>query len=107
MWENPPKDRPSLIGSIKSAYEGTKLPGKVYSGETPIVGADGHTSDEVISGGLDLRRYWCLDQWPVAIKLMRGLAEGILDRSIEFGDLAGGATWPAGCNRVCCFITWV
>jgi tetratricopeptide (TPR) repeat protein len=34
--------------------------------------------------------YWCLDQWPAAIKLMRGLAEGILDRSIEFGDLAGG-----------------
>jgi hypothetical protein len=34
--------------------------------------------------------YWCLDQWPTAMKLMRGLVEGILDRSIEFGDLAGG-----------------
>jgi tetratricopeptide (TPR) repeat protein len=34
--------------------------------------------------------YWCLDQWPAAMKLMRGLVEGILDRSIEFGDLAGG-----------------
>jgi hypothetical protein len=35
--------------------------------------------------------YWCLDQWPVAMKLMRGLVEGILDKSIEFGDVAGGA----------------
>jgi tetratricopeptide (TPR) repeat protein len=34
--------------------------------------------------------YWCLDQWPAAMELMRGLVEGILDRSIEFGDLAGG-----------------
>jgi hypothetical protein len=34
--------------------------------------------------------YWCLDQWPAAMKLMRGLVEGILDKSIEFGDLAGG-----------------
>jgi hypothetical protein len=34
--------------------------------------------------------YWCLDQWPAAMKLMRGLVEGILDGSIEFGDLAGG-----------------
>ena len=34
--------------------------------------------------------YWCLDQWPAAMKFMRGLVEGILDRSIEFGDLAGG-----------------
>jgi tetratricopeptide (TPR) repeat protein len=34
--------------------------------------------------------YWCLDQWPTAMKLMRGLVEGILDGSIEFGDLAGG-----------------
>jgi tetratricopeptide (TPR) repeat protein len=34
--------------------------------------------------------YWCLDQWPTAMKFMRGLVEGILDRSIEFGDLAGG-----------------
>ena len=34
--------------------------------------------------------YWCLDQWPAAMKLMRGLAEGILDRSIKYGDLAGG-----------------
>ena len=34
--------------------------------------------------------YWCLDQWPTAMKLMRGLVVGILDGSIEFGDLAGG-----------------
>jgi hypothetical protein len=34
--------------------------------------------------------YWCLDQWPAAMKLMHGLVEGILDKSIEFGDLAGG-----------------
>jgi tetratricopeptide (TPR) repeat protein len=34
--------------------------------------------------------YWCLDQWPTAMKLMRGLVAGILDGSIEFGDLAGG-----------------
>jgi tetratricopeptide (TPR) repeat protein len=34
--------------------------------------------------------YWCLDQWPTAIKLMRGLVEGILDRTIEFGNLGGG-----------------
>ena len=34
--------------------------------------------------------YWCLDQWPSAMKLMRGLVDGILDGSIEFGDLAGG-----------------
>jgi hypothetical protein len=34
--------------------------------------------------------YRCLDQWPTAMKLTRGLVEGILDGSIEFGDLAGG-----------------
>ena len=34
--------------------------------------------------------YWCLDQWPAAMNLMRALVEGILDKSIEFGDLAGG-----------------
>jgi hypothetical protein len=34
--------------------------------------------------------YWCLDQWPTAMKLMRTLVEGILDGSIEFGDMAGG-----------------
>jgi tetratricopeptide (TPR) repeat protein len=34
--------------------------------------------------------YWCLDQWPAAMEFMRGLVDGILDRSIEFGDLAGG-----------------
>jgi len=34
--------------------------------------------------------HWCLDDWPRAIKLMRRLADGVLDRSINYGDLAGG-----------------
>jgi hypothetical protein len=54
MWENPPKDRPSLIGMIKSGYEAATLPGDVYSGKTPVTGPDGHTSDEVISRAKDL-----------------------------------------------------
>jgi tetratricopeptide (TPR) repeat protein len=35
--------------------------------------------------------YWCLDQWPAAMELMRGLVQGILDGTIEFGDSPGGA----------------
>jgi hypothetical protein len=54
MWENPPTDRSSLIGSIKSAYKGARLPGDVYSGETPITGPDGHTNPEVIDRAQDL-----------------------------------------------------
>jgi hypothetical protein len=34
--------------------------------------------------------YWCLGDQAQAIKLMRGLAEGILNSSISYGDLAGG-----------------
>jgi hypothetical protein len=34
--------------------------------------------------------YWCLGDQTKAIKLMRELAEGILDRSINYGDMAGG-----------------
>jgi tetratricopeptide (TPR) repeat protein len=34
--------------------------------------------------------YWCMGDRPKAIKLMRALAEGILDRSINYGDMAGG-----------------
>lgn len=64
MWENPPKDRLSLIGSIKSAYEGATLPGDVYSGKTPIMGPDGHTSDEVISRATDLAQAYPLSGAP-------------------------------------------
>lgn len=48
MWENPPKDRLSLIRMIKSAYEGATLPGDVASGRVPITGEDGHTNPEAI-----------------------------------------------------------
>jgi tetratricopeptide (TPR) repeat protein len=34
--------------------------------------------------------HWCLGDQGQAIKLMRGLVEGILDGSINYGDLAGG-----------------
>jgi tetratricopeptide (TPR) repeat protein len=34
--------------------------------------------------------YWCMGDQPNAIKLMRELAEGILDKSIKYGDMAGG-----------------
>src|SRR5262249_11519654 len=48
--------------------------------------APGHPGDQKdISGA-----YWCLGDWPKAIRLMRGLVEGILDGSINYGDLAGG-----------------
>jgi hypothetical protein len=64
MWENPPKDRLSLIGLIKSAYEGATLPGDVLSGKTPIIGPDGHTSDEVISRAKDLAQVYPLSGAP-------------------------------------------
>lgn len=34
--------------------------------------------------------YWFLEDRPKAIALMRGLVDGILDGSIQYGDLAGG-----------------
>jgi tetratricopeptide (TPR) repeat protein len=34
--------------------------------------------------------YWFLGNRQKAIELMRGLVDGILDRSIQYGDLAGG-----------------
>jgi muramidase (phage lysozyme) len=48
LWENPPKDRLSLVGLIKSAYEGATLPGDVASGKVAITGDDGRTNPEVI-----------------------------------------------------------
>jgi hypothetical protein len=73
VWENPPKDRPSLIGLIKSAYEGATLPGNVLSGKTPIMGPDGHTSDEVISRATDLAQVYPL----------RGAPGGFFGRPIK------------------------
>jgi hypothetical protein len=64
MWENPPKDRPSLIGLIKSAYEVATLPGDVYSGKTPTTSPDGHTSDEVIARAKDLAQVYPLRSAP-------------------------------------------
>lgn len=54
MWDNPPKDKLSLIGMLKSAWEGATLPGDVYSGQTPITTEDGHTNPEVISRAKEL-----------------------------------------------------
>jgi hypothetical protein len=48
IWENPPKDKLSLIGMIKSAYEGATLPGDVASGKVSVTGGDGRTNPEVI-----------------------------------------------------------
>jgi hypothetical protein len=64
MWENPPKDRLSLIGLLKSAYEGATLAGDAYSGKTPIMGPDGHTSEEVISRAKDLAQVYPLGGAP-------------------------------------------
>ena len=36
--------------------------------------------------------HWLLGESRTAIELMRGLVEGILDRSINYGDAAGGVT---------------
>jgi hypothetical protein len=73
MWENPPKDKPSLIGLIKSAYDGATLPGDVLSGKTSIIGPDGHTSDEVISRAKDLAQVYPL----------RGAPGGVFARPIK------------------------
>ena len=73
MWENPPKDRPSLIGLIKSGYEGATLAGDVLSGKTPIMGPNGHTSDEVISRAKDLAQ----------VSPLRGAPGGFFGRSIK------------------------
>jgi hypothetical protein len=73
MWENPPKDRHSLIGLIKSAYEGATLPGDVLWGKTPIIGPDGHTSDEVVSRAKDLAQVYPL----------RGAPGGFLGRPVK------------------------
>jgi HNH/ENDO VII superfamily nuclease len=67
MWEKPPKDKSSLIGLIKSAYEGATLPGDVLSGETSIIGPDGHISDEVISRAADLAQTYPLSSAPGGI----------------------------------------
>jgi len=48
IWENPPKDKLSLVGMVKAAYEGATLPGDVASGKVPVTGEDGRTSPEVI-----------------------------------------------------------
>lgn len=36
IWENPPKDKLSLIGMVKSAYEGATLPGDVAAGKFDV-----------------------------------------------------------------------
>lgn len=48
IWENPPKDKLSLVGMIKAAYEGATLPGDVAAGKVAVTGEDGRTSPEVI-----------------------------------------------------------
>jgi muramidase (phage lysozyme) len=54
MWENPPKDKLSVIGMIKSAWEGATLPGDVTSGKVAIIGEDGRTNPEVIQRSAQL-----------------------------------------------------
>jgi hypothetical protein len=43
---------------------------------------------------------WFLGNRQKAIALMRGLVDGILDGSIQYGDLAGGM------KQACCSTTW-
>jgi hypothetical protein len=54
IWEDPPKDKLSLIGMIKSAYEGATLPGDVQSGKVSVTGEDGRTNPEVIQRSAQL-----------------------------------------------------
>lgn len=54
MWENPPKDKLSMIGMLKSAWEGATLPGDVAQGKVPIIGPDGRTNPEVIQRSAQL-----------------------------------------------------
>src|SRR5437879_985210 len=66
-----------------------------YTEALPLLDRIDERQREILPGSPGSKRalacsYWCLDQWPAAMKLMRGLVEGILDGSIEFGDLAGG-----------------
>lgn len=57
---------------------------------------DAHERADEIARGRPGRRkeisciYWFLGDRTKAISLMRGLADGILDRSIQYGDAAGG-----------------
>ncbi len=48
IWENPPKDKVSLIGMIKAAYEGATLPGDVAAGKVQVTGEDGRINPDVI-----------------------------------------------------------
>jgi tetratricopeptide (TPR) repeat protein len=69
------------VGAYKEALPLFERVGEDERNETP-----GHPGNQADISCL----YWCMGDQSKAIKLMRALAEGILDRSINYGDMAGG-----------------
>ncbi len=48
MWDNPPRDRLSLIAMAKDIYTSAKTLGEAGAGDIPITGPDGRTNPDVI-----------------------------------------------------------
>jgi tetratricopeptide (TPR) repeat protein len=87
---------PADIG-VTAILAGALLALERYEEALPLYEkVDAHEKADNIAQGLPGRQaeisciHWFLGDWPRAIALMRELAEGILDKSIKFGDAAGG-----------------
>lgn len=76
MWENPPKDRLSMIGMIKSAYEAAKGVGEVASGQIPVTDENGNINPEVIERTTNL----------AMVAPLRGAPGGVLARPVAASE---------------------
>lgn len=76
----------SALRALEKYQEALPLFGRVDSHEKEIKIAPGHPGRQMDISCL----YWFLGNRQKAIALMRGLVDGILDGSIQYGDGAGG-----------------
>ena len=92
LWENPPKDRLSLVGMIKAAYEGATLPGDVASGKVAITGDDGRTNPEVIDRSAKLAMATPLKPAPGGLAARPIVADEALTANVAKPPVAAPST---------------
>lgn len=81
MWENPPKDRLSMIGMIKQAYEAAKGVAEVAGGQVPVTDESGNINPEVIKRTTNLAMVAPLSAAPGGM-LAREVAPAIAARVV-------------------------
>jgi len=87
---------PSDFGAMDTMATALRALGKYEEALPLFERLDAHRKESKITPGSPGRQedisclHWLLGNRQKAIELMRGLVDGILDRSIQYGDLAGG-----------------